>query len=124
MAERRWPKIWLTRPTPVADAENYEVWGPADNPDLIPHPVDGESCRYVPEAALAKARKEGREEVREQLKAARRDTNGVPFLDAARALCPDEAHWDGEGWRRYADDASACLDAFLDSLTKEGDSDD
>jgi hypothetical protein len=43
-----WKELWLTRPTPDADAENYSVWGPADLPETVPHPVDGETRRYVP----------------------------------------------------------------------------
>lgn len=46
--EEDWPEVWLKRPTPVADAENYSVWGAASN-DVVPHPnEDGEFCRYVP----------------------------------------------------------------------------
>jgi hypothetical protein len=57
---------------------------------------------------------------RERIEAARRDVNGVPFLDAARALCPDGAHWEGDGWERYVADASACLDAFFAALQEGG----
>lgn len=45
-----WSDLWVKRPTPVADAENHVVWGPADN-ETVPHPnEDGEFCRYTPRA--------------------------------------------------------------------------
>ena len=50
--ERPWPELWLQRPTPVADAENYSVWGEASN-EAVPHPCDtDESERYIPVSAL------------------------------------------------------------------------
>jgi hypothetical protein len=100
----------------------------------IPHPADPEqedpgcTCgvgaikEHFAEAvadALDAVYSQGAEEERERLKEARRDTEGVPFLDAARALCPDEAHWEDGGWERYTADASACLDAFLAALDNQ-----
>lgn len=52
--------------------------------------------------------------LRERVEAAQKDRDGVPLLDAARALCPDGAHWEN-GWERYLDDASVCVLAFLEA---------
>jgi hypothetical protein len=47
-----WRELWLQRPTPVADAENYVVWGEAAN-EVVPHPCDThESERYIPVSVL------------------------------------------------------------------------
>ena len=62
-----WPEVWLRRPTPIADLENYSVWGPASD-DLVPHPnEDGEFRRYrcyVSAQALTEVREQVFREIR------------------------------------------------------------
>lgn len=123
MAEaRRRRAVWLQRPTPVADPENWRVWGEAPA-EVVPHSNEpGEFERFVPEAALkaeqdiarrerkrvhkaeaalAKARKEGREEVQNVL---------GREIEKARLH-----HVKGALVVHVGD-----LNAALDSLTKEG----
>lgn len=50
-----WQQIWVERPTPFADAENFCVWGSADDP-AVPHPAgeDVEFERYIPIQTLSR----------------------------------------------------------------------
>jgi hypothetical protein len=93
------------------------------NPSVrLLHPKDGDCApaegEWVRVSDLPKIEAAVEARVREGLLAARRDADGVPFLDAARALCPDIHHWEDGGWERYAADASACIDAFLNAALK------
>lgn len=62
-----WKEVWLTRPTPVADAENYSVWRPPALPDTVPHPVDVETQRYLPAPQPSDVEREAPDLLRETL---------------------------------------------------------
>ena len=108
--ERRWPeRIWHFRRSdnqmPAGFAVEPSIGEPATKRS---EPYETET--YVPEAALAKARKEGREEVREAL-------DWALHWIVANGCVPD----DMPGALPSEIEAFDKADSLLDSLTKEGD---
>lgn len=106
--ERGWPeRVVLTRQPLDPPTRIWGVVNPDDDANRLY--AGHETEPYVPEAALAKARKEGREEVREALEALPRlEFEPDPDHSGFSQLGPKENG-------RFLDRSAA-----LDSLTKEG----